>query len=291
MYNRTQNFGDAIWPNEPGWQLTRRYPVSRSWWKAIFSEEQESVRSAAALVHLEARVKTSFALLHVRHNHDGRRLRQTGPVASGSWAGKRVVGNPWNIERETCLWTLQEGNCGNTWPTVAADSRKLRLCDARAAESSLELLVGSLGLPIGLMVKNLKTDSSRPRSVYRTLSKTGRDDCGPLSDTTSTGRPWIRKMWSTTTCAVSLAEGSLGKGTKWATLEKRSTTIRITVLPFDGGRPETKSRARCDQGEREWASLLHRPTGDRLGNLIGAHTLSKPTQTALTSWAMNGHQN
>ncbi len=65
---------------------------------------------------------------------------------------------------------------------------------------------------------------------------------GFLLETTSSGRPWILKMWSMITQAVSLAEGSLGRATKWTALEKRSTTVRITVLPLDRGRPVTKTR-------------------------------------------------
>ncbi len=53
---------------------------------------------------------------------------------------------------------------------------------------------------------------------------------GPLSETTSAGRPWMRKTWSTTVAAVSLAEGNLGKGIKWAAFENRSTTVKTTVL-------------------------------------------------------------
>ena len=47
--------------------------------------------------------------------------------------------------------------------------------------------------------------------------------------------------------AVSLAEGSLGRGMMWAALETQSTTVRMAVLPSDGGRPVTKSREMWDQ--------------------------------------------
>lgn len=39
----------------------------------------------------------------------------------------------------------------------------------------------------------------------------------------------------------------LGRGLKWTALEKRSTTVRITVVPLVGGGSVTKSRAICDQ--------------------------------------------
>ncbi len=71
---------------------------------------------------------------------------------------------------------------------------------------------------------------------------------GPLSDTMSEGRPWILNTWSTMTWAVSRANGNLERGMKLAALEKRSTTVRITVLPAESGRPVTKSNAMWDHG-------------------------------------------
>lgn len=35
--------------------------------------------------------------------------------------------------------------------------------------------------------------------------------------------------------AVSLADGNLGKGIKWAAFENRSTTVKTTGLPWEGG--------------------------------------------------------
>ncbi|RXN22493.1 integrin alpha-M-like protein [Labeo rohita] len=49
---------------------------------------------------------------------------------------------------------------------------------------------------------------------------------------------------------VSLAEGNLGRGTNQAAFENRSTTTQMTVWPWEGGSPVTKSRERCDQGLR-----------------------------------------
>ncbi len=48
--------------------------------------------------------------------------------------------------------------------------------------------------------------------------------------------------------AVSLAEGNLGRGINHAAFENRSTTTRMTVLPWEGGSPVMKSRERCDHG-------------------------------------------
>lgn len=56
-----------------------------------------------------------------------------------------------------------------------------------------------------------------------------------------------RKTCCNMSSAVSLAVGSLGRGMKWADLEKRSTTVRMVVLLSDGGSPVTKSREMWDK--------------------------------------------
>ncbi len=91
---------------------------------------------------------------------------------------------------------------------------------------------------------------------------------GPLSETTSVGSPWILKTWSTISCAVSWADGNLGSGIKWAALENRSTTVKTTVFPADGGRPVTKSRAMCDHGREGMGSGLRKPAGGELLDLV-----------------------
>lgn len=42
--------------------------------------------------------------------------------------------------------------------------------------------------------------------------------------------------------------GGLESATKWAALEKRSTMVRIVLLPAEAGRPVTKSKEIWDQG-------------------------------------------
>lgn len=66
--------------------------------------------------------------------------------------------------------------------------------------------------------------------------------CGRRLETMSQGIPW-RWLHQQLPYAV---EGSLGRGTKWAALEKRSTIVSITVCLSDGGRPVTKSMAIWD---------------------------------------------
>ncbi len=113
---------------------------------------------------------------------------------------------------------------------------------------------------------------------------------GFLLETTSSGRPWILKTWSMITQAVSLAEGSLGRATKWTALEKRSTTVRITVLPLDRGRPVTKSRSICDQGREGMRRGCNRPADGKLEDLFWAQTEQAPTNRRISS-VMAGHQN
>ena len=47
---------------------------------------------------------------------------------------------------------------------------------------------------------------------------------------------------------VTLEDGSLGRGMILTDLENLSIIVRMTVLPFEGVGPVTKSRAMCDQG-------------------------------------------
>ncbi len=96
----------------------------------------------------------------------------------------------------------------------------------------------------------------------------------------------MRKTWSRTMTAVSLAEGSLGRGMKWTAFENLSTT----VLPLDGGRPVTKSMAMWDQGLEGIDSGRRSPTGGRLEPFPTAHTGQANTNSR-ASRATDGHQN
>lgn len=90
-----------------------------------------------------------------------------------------------------------------------------------------------------------------------------------------------------TTRAVSLAEGSLEREMKLTALEKRSTTVTITVLPLDGGRPVTKFRAICDQVQEEIGRGCNRPADGRSED---RQTEQAPTNQRMSS-AIAGHQN
>jgi len=86
-----------------------------------------------------------------------------------------------------------------------------------------------------------------PTRLQNSLQKT-EINCGPRTDTTSAGRPCRQNTCSSINWAVSLAVGNLGKGTKCAILLKRSTTVRMTVWPWEGGMSVTKSNEMWDQG-------------------------------------------
>ncbi len=113
---------------------------------------------------------------------------------------------------------------------------------------------------------------------------------GPLSETTSTGKPWMRKTWSKTIVAVSLAEGNLGRGIKWVAFENLSTTVRTTVLPSERGKPVTKSIAMCDQGREGTDSGWSSPAGGRLAPLPAAQ-MGQADTNRRASLTMDGHQN
>lgn len=85
---------------------------------------------------------------------------------------------------------------------------------------------------------------------------------GPLLSTILEGVSWSRKTWSTSRLAVSSAVGSFSRARTCAALENWSTTITITVLPLDGGRPVTKSRTMWDQDLPGMGRGCRSPAGD-----------------------------
>ncbi len=56
-------------------------------------------------------------------------------------------------------------------------------------------------------------------------------------------------------------------------LEKRSTMVRIVVLPWELGRSVMKSMAICDQGRRGVGKGCSRPAGCCLSDLVVLHVL------------------
>ncbi len=76
-------------------------------------------------------------------------------------------------------------------------------------------------------------------------------------------------------------EGNLGKGIKWAVFENRSTTVKTTVLPREGGRAVTKSSAIWDQGLEGTDSGWSNPSGGRLEVLPRAQTEQAKTNSRI----------
>ncbi len=98
------------------------------------------------------------------------------------------------------------------------------------------------------------------------------------------------KTWFIRSVAVSLAEGSLGKGMNRAALENRSTITRMTELPWDGGRPVMKSRDMCDHSLWGIGKGCRSPKGSWRLDFPWQHTGQASTKL-LTSSLMEGHQN
>lgn len=85
----------------------------------------------------------------------------------------------------------------------------------------------------------------------------------PRSGMMLEGIPCKRKTWVTMRSAVFFPEGSLVSAMKCTDLENISTTVRMVVLPLEGGRPVTKFKAIYNQGWLGTGSGLSNPAGGR----------------------------
>ena len=73
-------------------------------------------------------------------------------------------------------------------------------------------------------------------------------NCGPQSETMSSGSPKFRKTWMKRASAVSVAVGTPLMGINLHAFKKRSTTTRILVYPLEGG--EGLWHNQCRDGTR-----------------------------------------
>lgn len=73
--------------------------------------------------------------------------------------------------------------------------------------------------------------------------------------------PWRWYTWWMRTDAVSMAEGNVGRRTKWTDLANQTMMVKVTVVLSEGGWPVTKSRAMRDQGRCRTGRDRSRPTG------------------------------
>lgn len=78
--------------------------------------------------------------------------------------------------------------------------------------------------------------------------------------------------------------------TKYADLETRSTTVMITVCPWEGSSPVTKSTAVCDQGLLEITSEWRRPAGGGVGTMTSSiyHLTSRNSWLIEDGWQLRG---
>ncbi len=112
------------------------------------------------------------------------------------------------------------------------------------SQEAADLLDLPLCLPVRYPDVRLTVTLRRENNSFQT-----RDiNCGPLSDTTSSGIPKCLNTWLNIASAVSIAVGRPLKGINLQALEKRSTITKIQVFPSDASRSEMKSTPRCYQG-------------------------------------------
>ena len=110
---------------------------------------------------------------------------------------------------------------------------------------------------------------------------------GPLS--MLAGIPWIWNTWFTSSSAVSVAEGSLGRPPKCTALENRSTIVRMVSLPCDTGNPVTKSKAMGNQGRPGTGSGRRRPADGQCAAFPWTQTVQALTYSRISA-AIVGHQ-
>ena len=90
-----------------------------------------------------------------------------------------------------------------------------RIAVHQALEGGLQIFIDPLGLSIGLGVEAGRSTDVAPTRQQNSLQK-AEVNWGPRSEMTSVGNPWRRKTCWRNSSAVSLAEGSLVRGMKWA---------------------------------------------------------------------------
>ncbi|KAF0929651.1 hypothetical protein E2562_023005 [Oryza meyeriana var. granulata] len=104
--------------------------------------------------------------------------------------------------------------------------------------------------------------------IRRISSRQNRDvKTGSRSETMDRGMPWRRTMSVKNAWATVSAVYGCARGRKWQYLLKRSTTERMTDLPFTRGNASTKSRPISAQTAVGTGSGRRRPAGWRCSDL------------------------
>lgn len=83
--------------------------------------------------------------------------------------------------------------------------------------------------------------------------------------------------------------GSCGRGINWTALEKWSMMVKITVLPWEGGSPVTKSTAICDQRRLGVGRGSRCPAGGELEALERAQVVQAAIYLQM-SFSMEGQK-
>ena len=112
---------------------------------------------------------------------------------------------------------------------------------------------------------------------------------GPRSETMFWGIPCNWTTWVTSRSAVSAADGSLGRATKWTIFKNRSTTVMMVLLPLEVGRLVTKSRAMSDHGQPGMGRGRRRPAGGWWEALL-REQMSQAATNSYVSASRVGHQ-
>ncbi len=126
-----------------------------------------------------------------------------------------------------------------------------------------------------------------PRSLKNPF-QTRETNCGPRSDTMSSGMPKYLKTELNINSAVIIAVGRPPRGRSRQDLENRSTITSMHVLPSESGRSVMKSTPRCDHGRLGTGNRRSLPAGKWRGLFEMAQSV-QPWTNLLTSLAMFGH--
>ncbi len=199
--------------------------------------------------------------------------------------GTGVAGNRVRTGREWVQWMVGAENSERTWPSQWTGSKSpgghgRRFVGNGQFPESFSPFVWGWYPDDKLMVT--------PRSLKNPF-QTRETNCGPWSDTMSSGMPKYLKTELNNNSAVSMAVGRPLRGRSRQDFENRSTITSMHVLPPESGRSVIKSTPRCDHGRLGTGNGRSLPAGKWRGLLEIAQSM-QPWTNLLTSLAMLGHQ-
>ncbi len=168
-----------------------------------------------------------------------------GPPIAARSRETMAAGIPGHIGMEWVWWFPGAANSGHTLPRVDTGSSCPDVHDSRPGDTARFL---------GSFVRSGHWFVDGTRRINSLILPGGRRNprqtlemnWGPLSETMSSGRPKFLNMCWKRDSAVSRADGNPRSGINLQDLENRSTTTRMVVNPFKGGRSVAKSTPRWD---------------------------------------------